>query len=202
MKDLQQDQHRNKWLNFSNVAAVAMAVFVITMFFSPDLKGIVIQGMMRIGFFQPDVAKTIVANARQSDTKDAVFKDQNGNLVWLSDLKGKVVFLNFWASWCPPCLAEMPSIDQLYAKYKGDKQVVFLIVDVDGKIEASMKFMQKSKFAMPVYVPAGATPVEYFSGSIPTTLIFDKTGNIVFKHTGAADYSNTDISDFIDKLRS
>ncbi|RZK61932.1 MAG: TlpA family protein disulfide reductase, partial [Pedobacter sp.] len=108
----------------------------------------------------------------------------------------------FWASWCPPCIAEMPSIDQLYAKYKGDNQVVFLIVDIDGKIEASMKFMQKRKFEMPVYVPAGATPVDYFSGSIPTTLIFDKTGNIVFKHTGAADYGNTDISDFIDKLRS
>lgn len=201
MKDSLRDQNRNKWLSLSNIAAVVIAVFVIAMFFSPDLKGMVIQGLMRIGFFQPDVAKTTVAKASQSDIKDALFKDLRGKLVRLSDLKGKVVFLNFWASWCPPCIAEMPSIDKLYAKYKSDKQVVFLTVDVDGKIESSMEFMQNRKFKLPVYVPAGATPVEYFSGTIPTTLILDKTGSIVFKHTGAADYSDTDISDFIDKLR-
>jgi thiol-disulfide isomerase/thioredoxin len=201
MKDRPLDKHRNKWFSFSNIAAVAMAIFVIAMFFSPELKGVVIQGMMRIGFFQPDVAETPVAEGSQSDSNDAAFTDQNGKSVQLSDLKGKVVFLNFWASWCPPCIAEMPSIDQLYAKYKDDTNIVFLIVDVDGKIASSVEFMQKREFKLPVYVPAGATPVEYFSGTIPTTLIFNKTGNVVFKHTGAADYSSTDISDFIDKLR-
>lgn len=195
------DQHRSKWFSFSNIAAIVMAVFVIAMFFSPELKGVVIQGMMRIGFFQPDVAKNVDAKNSQLDKNDASFKGQNGELVQLSDLKGKVVFLNFWASWCPPCIAEMPSIDKLHSRYKGDKEIVFLMVDVDGKIESSMDFMQKRKFQLPVYVPAGATPVEYFAGSMPTTVILDKSGSIVFKHTGAADYSNANISELIDKLR-
>jgi len=172
------NRHSTKWFSFSNIAAVVMAFFIIAMFFSPELKGVVIQGMMRIGFFQPDVSKNVDAKNRQSEKNDASFKGQNGELVQLSDLRGKVVFLNFWASWCPPCIAEMPSIDKLYAKYKGDKQIVFLMVDVDGKIESSMDFMQKRKLQLPVYVPADATPIEYFAGSLPTTVILDKSGNI------------------------
>ena len=195
-----QHQPRNKWFSISNIAAVAMAAFVIAMFFSPELKGKVIQGLMRVGLFQPDVKPDVNVNSSASAAGDAAFRDQNGVVVQLSDLKGKVVFLNFWASWCPPCIAEMPSIDKLHTKYKNQDGIVFLMVDVDGKIESSLDFMRKRDFKLPVYVPASATPVAYFSGSMPTTVILNKSGDIVFQHIGAADYTSSNISTLIDKL--
>ncbi|MEJ7556819.1 MAG: TlpA disulfide reductase family protein [Pedobacter sp.] len=190
-----------RWYSFSNIGAVAMAAFVIAMFFSPELKGRLIQGLMYIGLFQPAIPISINKNNRPSGIEDAAFKSQEVKLIRLSDLKGKVVFLNFWATWCPPCIAEMPSIDRLHRRYKNEDDIVFLMVDVDSKMESSMEFMKKRDFGMPVYVPAIATPVMYFSGAMPTTVILDKSGNVVFKHVGAADYSNPDVSDFIDKLR-
>jgi len=195
-----QHQPRNKWFSISNIAAVAMAAFVIAMFFSPELKGKVIQGLMRVGLFQPDVKPDVNVNSSASAAGDAAFRDKNGVVVQLSDLKGKVVFLNFWASWCPPCIAEMPSIDKLHTKYKNQDGIVFLMVDVDGKIESSLDFMRKRDFKLPVYVPASATPVAYFSGSMPTTVILNKSGDIVFQHIGAADYTSSNISTLIDKL--
>lgn len=194
------NQPRNKWFSFSNIAAIAIAAFVIAMFFSPDLKGKVIQGLMRVGLFQPDVKPNVIVKTSASSAGDAAFRDQNGELVKLSDLKGKVVFLNFWASWCPPCIAEMPSIDKLHAKYKNRDDIVFLMVDVDGKIESSIDFMRKRDFKLPVYVAASATPAAYFSGSMPTTVILNKSGDIVFQHIGGADYTSTAISTLIDKL--
>ena len=194
------DQRKATSFTFSNIASVAIAVFVIAMFFSPDLKSKVIQGMMVIGLFQPDVSDKPSITNTTSSTDDAAFKNQDGVVIQLSDLQGKVVFLNFWASWCPPCIAEMPSIDRLHAKYKDRKDIVFLIVDVDGKIESSKEFMRKRNLKLPVYIPASATPVAYFSGSLPTTVILNKTGNVVFQHIGAADYTSSKISTLIDQL--
>jgi thiol-disulfide isomerase/thioredoxin len=190
-----------RWYSFSNIGAVAMAAFVIAVLFSPELKGRLIQGLMYLGLFQLDIPSSITKSNKLSDIEDVAFKSQHGELVKLSDLKGKVVFLNFWATWCPPCIAEMPSINKLHIRYEGQNDVVFLMVDVDGKIASSREFMKKRKFGMSVYVAASATSEMYYSGSMPTTVILDKSGNVVFKHVGAADYSDSDVSDFIDKLR-
>ncbi|MBB5439185.1 thiol-disulfide isomerase/thioredoxin [Pedobacter sp. AK017] len=195
---------KKKWYSFSNLSTAVLGVFLIAMFFSPDLKGTVIQGLMKIGLFQPDIPKEVagkVSNAAQAAQPPEVsFTDVTGKTINLSRLKGKVVFLNFWATWCPPCIAEMPSINKLRAKYKSNEKVVFLLVDVDSKIDASTAFMKKRKFDLPVYVPASEVPQEYFSGSMPTTVILDRAGGIAFHHVGGADYGNPEVSAFIDKL--
>ncbi|MES2830070.1 MAG: TlpA disulfide reductase family protein [Bacteroidota bacterium] len=197
-------EQQKKYLTLSNIITVILVVFLLAMFFSPALKGRVIQGLMTIGLFQPDVPKKPLANSttsKQTTMPDASFTDVKGATILLSQLKGKVVFINFWATWCPPCIAEMPSINTLYSKYKDNQNVVFIMVDVDGKMEASTAFMQKREFKLPVYISASETPQEYFSGSMPTTVILDKSGNIVFRHVGAADYANPKVSEFINKLR-
>ncbi|RZK71909.1 MAG: TlpA family protein disulfide reductase [Pedobacter sp.] len=201
MTDKSKGQKNSEWYSFSNVIAVAMAVFVIAMFFSPDLKARVIQGLMYVGFFQPDIPADASIKMKQSTGMDVAFKDVNGAVVQLSDLKGKVVFINFWATWCPPCIAEMPSIDRLHKKYKKGEDVVFLLVDVDRNFRSSVEFMKQQKLDLPLYIAETAIPVAYFSGSMPTTVILDKAGNIVFQHIGAADYDNTKVESFIDQLR-
>jgi len=174
------------------------------MFFSPEVKGFAIQSLMKIGFFQPNIpqeANDIATKIPEQLVKQEVaFLDLKGNRVRLSDQIGKVVFINFWATWCPPCLAEMPSINTLYSKYKDNKNVVFLLVDVDDTPQKAAAFMKRKKYNLPVYTPATAIPEAYFSGSMPTTIILDKAGNLSFHHVGAANYNNPEVSAFIDKI--
>lgn len=142
--------------------------------------------------------KPLVSNAQQ--TPDLKFKDENGKTISLHSLKGKVVFINLWATWCPPCIHEMPSINDLRKTFKDNKDLVFLMVDVDGKIEKSKEWMKKKKFDLPVYVPDGEIPRELFSGSIPTTIIVDKQNKIIGRQVGGADYSSQEVIDLMTKL--
>lgn len=192
-------QEQKKWFRRSNISTGILFLLLLAIIFSPDVKGYVIQGLMKIGLFQPNVPASAQSGISIPE-KAVYFKEMQGDTVNLSDLKGKVVFINFWATWCPPCIAEMPSINTLYAKYKNHKKIVFLMVDMDGKIEKSSAFMKKRKFDLPVFVPASEIPIQYFSGSLPTTLILNKEGNLVFKHMGGADYSHPEVSAFLDKL--
>ncbi len=188
------------WLTFSNISTTLLVLLMLAMFFSPEAKGLLIQGLMKVGFFQPDMPQISKQNATSVPGQQVLFTDVKGKTITLADQKGKVVFMNFWASWCPPCIAEMPSISSLYAKYKDHKNVIFILVDVDGNINASTAFLNKKNFTLPVYISASEIPKEYFSGSMPTTVILDKAGNIAFHHVGGADYTNPEVSSFIDKL--
>lgn len=134
------------------------------------------------------------------ETPDLKFKDENGKTISLKSLKGKVVFINLWATWCPPCIHEMPSINELRKIFRDNNDVVFLMVDVDGKIEKSKEWMKSKKFDLPVYVPDGEIPRELFSGSIPTTIIVDKQNNIIARQVGGADYSSKEVVDLVTKL--
>ena len=131
---------------------------------------------------------------------DVVFKDENGKTVSLSSLKGKVVFINFWATWCPPCIHEMPSIDKLKKTFKGNDNIVFLMVDVDGKIDKSSKWMKNKKFDLPVYVPVGNIPPDYLGGAIPTTVILDKSGDMIARMEGGRDYTDPQIVKALNEL--
>lgn len=128
------------------------------------------------------------------------FQDGNGKIVALNDLKGKVVFINFWATWCPPCIAEMPSINELKAKFGENENIIFLMVDVDGKHKKSQAFMDKREFNLPVYIPHSEIPKEFLSGAIPTTVILDKKGAIAARIEGGRDYSKPEIVNALKQL--
>src|SRR5699024_850326 len=131
---------------------------------------------------------------------DVTFKNSKGEEVKISELKGKVVFINFWATWCPPCRIEMPTINKLYKEFKDNEDMVFLIVDADNKSDKCSEFTADKSYAFPIYVPAGNIPYVYFSGALPTTVMINKTGEIVFRHAGAADYGDPKMVDFVKSL--
>lgn len=131
---------------------------------------------------------------------DLKFKDENGKTVSLHALKGKVVFINLWATWCPPCIHEMPSINKLRQTFKDNDDLVFLMVDMDGEIESAKNFMKKKKFDLPVHVPHSEIPRDLFAGSIPTTIIVDKQNNIAGRQVGSADYMSPRIVKAIEGL--
>ncbi len=123
--------------------------------------------------------------------------DQQQHSFNLNDYKGKVVVINNWATWCPPCIAEMPSLAKLYQQYKG--RVVFLFVAHD-KPDRVVEFLKKNKLKIPVVFVQSETPPLLQSNSIPTTFIIDKTGAIVVKKTGAADWNSAQVHKILDQL--
>jgi thiol-disulfide isomerase/thioredoxin len=165
--------------------------------FIPGGKVWFLQQLMKVGLFQPSVPKT---DADAWPAPEMLFRDAAGMPVALSSLKGKVVFINFWATWCPPCRAEMPSVDRLYRQWKNHPDMVFLIVDADGQPEEAAAFMRDNGYQLPVTLLAGKIPQNVYNGTLPTTLIIDKAGRIVFRETGAANYNNRRMEQYIQQL--
>ncbi|MGB5360301.1 MAG: TlpA disulfide reductase family protein, partial [Eudoraea sp.] len=115
----------------------------------------------------------------------------------LSEHKGDVIFINFWATWCPPCVAEMPDLQLLYDAY-GEK-VTFLFIARDKKEKVS-SFMMKKKYNLPVYFESGFTPKTLYSAALPTTFVIDKKGNIVVAETGSAAWNSQSVRSLLDGL--
>ena len=114
--------------------------------------------------------------------------DLNGNSVDFNDFKGKKILVNFWATWCPPCIAEMPSLQALYSDYKN--KVVFLFVTNEDDAAIS-KFLSKNNYDIPIYRRISTPPKAIQTNSLPSTFLINEAGEIVIDKTGAADW-NTD----------
>lgn len=123
--------------------------------------------------------------------------DENGELYDFNDAKGKVVLINFWATWCPPCIAEMPSMEKLYKDYK-DK-VVFLLVSNETQ-EVISKFKEKKDYEFLVHSAISPSPKLLEASSIPRTFILDQKGHIVIDKTGAADWNSQKVRQLLDDL--
>ena len=130
--------------------------------------------------------------------------DYNWILAWgknepyyFSNLRFKVIFVNFWATWCPPCVAEMPEIQALYRKY-GDR-VAFILATNDSP-EAVEAFMEKNKYQMPVLYLTENPPGPLSFSAYPTTFIISKDGRVVSKKTGAANWDSRATEKILDEL--
>lgn len=111
--------------------------------------------------------------------------------------KGKVVFINFWATWCPPCRAEMPSIQKLYDDYGDKMEFVFLTSEEAAKVNS---FLDKNNYNLPAFNSYNNWPSEFEVSSIPATFILDKNGKIVIHEVGALDWNSDTIRKLLDEL--
>ncbi|RYZ54533.1 MAG: TlpA family protein disulfide reductase [Sphingobacteriales bacterium] len=183
----------------SIVKNILFVVPLLVILFVPGAKALVITGLMQIGLFQPDIPASVKPVG--TNAYNVTFRAANGKTLSLNSLKGKVVFVNFWATWCPPCRAEMPSINKLYTQFRSDTNVVFIMVDADSQPAKAVKYMERRKFKLPVYTVADSVPHTLFSGALPTTLIFNKQGNVAFREEGAGNYAAPKVVEFIKKLK-
>ena len=124
-------------------------------------------------------------------------QDLNGKEIWLSDTD-KPIFINIWATWCGPCKSEMPSINELYNKYKND--IEFIIVSPDESLEILRLFESKTNYQIPFYNAKSFTPSELQTNSYPTTVIIDKEKNISYKLTGAHNWNTEEVHKILDGL--
>lgn len=106
-----------------------------------------------------------------------------GKTVKLSDLKGKPVFLNFWATWCPPCVKELPVFNAKYPEYK-DK-IHFIAVSIDERADEPTAFVKSKQYSMPFgHVEPSKVGASYQIEAIPTSVLIDAEGNIINKMVG------------------
>ncbi len=117
----------------------------------------------------------------------------------LQQSKNKVVLINMWATWCPPCLAEMPSLQKLYENF-GDR-VDFYFVSSEEK-SVLQQFASKKGYTFPIFSESTTIPKILSTEALPTTYLISKTGEIVIKETGAADWNSEEIRNLLDKLLS
>jgi len=143
---------------------------------------------------------TVIQNIEKEAGFNVSFQAVDKSTINTKDLIGKVVFINFWATWCPPCIEEMPSIQALYNQFKDNPDIVFLLVDVDADLKGAERFMRKHKLDMPLYIPNSNLPTSFLEGAIPTTVILDKRGNIDVRLEGGRDYRAPQMVQAIESL--
>jgi cytochrome c biogenesis protein CcmG/thiol:disulfide interchange protein DsbE len=142
----------------------------------------------------------VLASAQQSDGQPTIRFVRNpdaapefkltgldGRPINLAESHGKVILLNFWATWCGPCRAEIPDLIELQNKYKGRLQILGLVVDDDDQ-EAVKEFVDRSGINYPVAMASGDIRIKYGGiGALPTSFMLDSEGRIVQKHEGLRD---------------
>jgi thiol-disulfide isomerase/thioredoxin len=125
----------------------------------------------------------------------------HGEDVSVAGLAGKVLFINFWATWCTPCKAEMPSMELLYHDYK-NKEFEMLAVSSDMEGASVVQpFVQKLALSYPILLdPDFHVDDKYLIQSVPTTILVDKNGVITHRMVGARDWDAPESRDLINKL--
>ncbi len=133
--------------------------------------------------------------------QDFVLPALTGSDVKLSDYKGKVVFLNIWATWCPPCRDEMPSMESLYRRLKG-RNFELLAVSIDRDAEKAVRpFTAKYGLTFPVLLdPEGKTYRLYGLTGVPESFIIDKSGVVIHKVIGPQDWMTKEWLDYFDRI--
>lgn len=115
----------------------------------------------------------------------------------LAASKNRVALINMWATWCPPCVAEMPSMQKLYDDYGDQVDFYFITTDDLARID---KFMTKNDYDLPIYLQTHDAPQKLESSLLPTTFVISKSGQIVVRETGSADWNSKKTRKLLDNL--
>ncbi|RKX94442.1 MAG: TlpA family protein disulfide reductase [Spirochaetes bacterium] len=153
-------------------------------------------------FAEVDYFKTlgIQKPSKEIEAVDFSVVSMDGQEVNLKDFKGKVIFLNFWATWCGPCKMEVKDIDNMYKKLK-NKDFAVLAVDVQEDSKKIKSFMKEQDLSFPVYIDKdGKISYQYGVRGIPTTYIIGKDWKIVGRAVGPRPWGSEDSIKFMENL--
>lgn len=179
---------KNQWSN------IIIAVIILALLIPGTRKPI--QIFFNKAFsFSPGV--TSVEDRSSIENYEWVLERNNREKANLSDYEGQVVIINFWATWCPPCIAEMPSFQELYEDYQD--RVVFLFVSSEDH-QTVRGFLNRKNFTLPAYRPMTEAPEPLNGKTLPTTYLLDKSGKIVIEKVGAADWNSEGVRNILEEL--
>ncbi len=126
--------------------------------------------------------------------------DEEGEVHRLSEWESEVIFLNKWATWCAPCIAELPGIQKLYEEAGG--QARFVMVTYDTDFDKARRFKEKKGFTFPIYQVYGFEPETFKTPSIPATFIFPLRQQEMYRYVGMRNYDTPEFNDFLKQLNT
>lgn len=167
-----------------------------------EVLGTMQRAMLWTGLFDADTSQIATTDGPMLSEKDFRFamETTDDQTVSLNDYRGDVVFVNVWASWCPPCVAEMPTIETLYDNVSDHDNIKFILLSMDEDPQKAVDFMEGKDFPMPYYFPASGLPNAFRSVYLPTTYIISKEGQVIYKKEGIADYSSANFAQWMREL--
>ena len=181
--------NKHSVIGFIAGAIISPVVIVLGLYFFVTSQ----MSRLDVGSLQPPEIPT-----EQTVSLDWNIQTLDGNEINLENEFGDtILFLNLWATWCGPCVSEMPSIEKLYQRFKG--RVAFACIS-NEEIETIRKFKDEKGYTFPIYHIAGKAPPGFQSGAIPATFILSREGQIELKHIGGADWSHETVVSFLETL--
>jgi thiol-disulfide isomerase/thioredoxin len=159
-----------------------------------EVIGFLQRGVLATGFITPDIDD----DSKLEASYDLVLTDANNNVIELSDYRGTTLFINLWATWCPPCIAEMPDIQELYNEVGED--VSFVMISLDENPKKALDFVNRKDLDLPIYFLHSDLPDVYASQSSPTTYVISPEGKIVVLNRGMAKYNTEEFRSFLVNL--
>lgn len=155
-----------------------------------------IPGVKEMFFPVAEIESAVKVDEADYDVK---LKGINTSSTNLKNFRGKkVVFLNFWGTWCAPCRTEWPSIEQLYLEKKNDMD--FVLIAMMDKEEDVRKFIKDNNYTAPVYIAESPINGKILPKVFPTTFLLDKDGRILLKETASKDWNTTESKQFIESF--
>ena len=183
---------RPRWWQIGLLAAAAWVLFL--QFFGPRPGS----GPTSLGGGLPAPRLINETGPPRLDDYQWQLLDLKGSPVDFKELKGKVVFLNVWATWCPPCVAELPSIANLVSNSSlKAEDMVFLCVSVDDSPETARQFLEAKQLDLPVFTPAAGLPRAFQTDGIPATFVVGRDGRLLVAEIGAARWDAPEVVDFL-----
>ncbi len=153
--------------------------------------GVITPGEIELSEFEKLELLPASANALQ-------LIDENGVIHRLSDWNSDVLFMNKWATWCAPCIAEMPGIQKLYES--DGQQARFVMVTFDTDFEKARQFKLKKGFTFPIYQVYGFEPEAFKTPSLPATFLFPQGQAVMYRYEGMRDYDTPEFKAFLKSL--
>ena len=179
------------------VAIIGILVLLFTTGLGTIIQSRLQQVILSLGIIQPSVEW---AADRQPEADLSVrLAPLDGETISLTDFEGKTIFINVWATWCAPCLAEMPNIHSLYQKVASD-DIVFVMINVDDEADTARRFVEEKGYTFPVYRLTHRLPAIYDSTVLPTTYVIAPNGKLVRKHAGMAQYDTKTFREYLERL--
>lgn len=189
------EAYKKKETVWGHISNIIFGLFIIAMIL-PGTRQVVSSTLIKLTIFDHGKIEPIENPVKLDNTDWGIPLYKDGAAIPLGFFQGEVVVINFWATWCPPCIAEMPNFQDSYNEYGDRVSFIFATSDEEGKVDA---FMAKKGYDLPVYYYQ-YVPKAFEHTSIPTTFILNRKGEVVFEKVGAYKWDGKSVGAFLDEL--
>ncbi len=190
---IEKQKKKSLWAKITDILFILLVISLLV----PQTRLPIMVFIKQITNFAPSVSRDDHFGRLSKTDYNWSFIDSGHQIKSLNDYNDKPILINFWATWCPPCVAEMPSLQKLQNEYSSKVHFIFISYE-DQNI--TLPFLQEKKWSFNSYTPVVQEPKLLQSKSLPTTFIIDKTGNIVVKKTGNHKWNSDGVKALLDRL--